>query len=81
MFPRMNGKGQGDVFCPNGLLRPFLPNAVLRKESKRPKVYEVTVDQPVVPAPHVKRLRAGLVITTDTVRQGKHLALSRGASV
>lgn len=49
-----------------------LPNAVLRKEFKRPKVYHVTVDKPVLRA-HVERLSAGgLVIRTDTVRQGKH---------
>jgi 23S rRNA pseudouridine2604 synthase len=52
-----------------------LPNAVLRKEFKRPKTYRVTVHKPIHPR-HVERLRGGLVITTDTVRQGKHRAFT-----
>jgi 23S rRNA pseudouridine2604 synthase len=52
-----------------------LPNAVLRKEFKRPKTYIVTVNKPIHQR-HVERLRAGLIITTDTVRQGKHRAFT-----
>lgn len=48
-----------------------LPNAVLRKEFRSPKTYRVTADR-LVNQQHIEQLRAGLVITTDTVRQGKH---------
>ena len=48
-----------------------VPNAVLRRQFKRPKTYCVVVDAPVADK-HVELLRRGLVITTDTVRQNKH---------
>jgi len=48
-----------------------LPNAVLRKEFKRPKTYRITVNKPVKEQ-DAQLLRRGLVITTDTVRQGRH---------
>jgi len=48
-----------------------VPNAVLRKEFKRPKSYQVVVDRPIS-SEDLDLLRHGLVITTDTVRQGKH---------
>ena len=52
-----------------------VPNAVLRKQFKRPKTYHVVVDRPVSDA-HIATMRQGLVITTDTVRQGKHRSLT-----
>jgi pseudouridine synthase len=48
-----------------------LPNAVLRKEFKRPKIYRITVNKPLKQQ-DIQLLRRGLVITTDTVRQGRH---------
>ena len=48
-----------------------VPNAVLRRQFKRPKTYCVVVDAPVADR-DVDLLRRGLVITTDTVRQNKH---------
>lgn len=48
-----------------------VPNAVLRKEFKRPKTYQVVIDKPIS-SKDLRLLRDGLVITTDTVRQGKH---------
>ena len=49
-----------------------IPNAVLRKQGKHPKVYQVRVHRPISNA-DLQRLRQGIVITTDTVRQGKHV--------
>jgi len=52
-----------------------LPNAVLRKEFKSPKSYRVMVDRDIADV-DVARLRRGLVITTDVVRQGKHRSVT-----
>ncbi|KAL7572142.1 hypothetical protein ACA910_001772 [Epithemia clementina (nom. ined.)] len=52
-----------------------VPNAVLRKEFKQPKTYLVMVDKPVTNQ-DLDRLRHGIVITTDTVRNGKHVPLT-----
>lgn len=53
-----------------------LPNSVLRKEFKRPKVYHVTLDKPIA-SRHIQQLRDGLVIATDTVRQkSRHVTLT-----
>lgn len=53
-----------------------LPNAALRKQHKRPKVYEVRVNPPIGPPESRKaqdtleQLRNGVVISTETVRNG-----------
>jgi 23S rRNA pseudouridine2604 synthase len=52
-----------------------LPNAVLRKQFKRPKTYVVRVDPPITQH-HMELLRRGVVISTDTVRQGKHRSVT-----
>jgi len=46
-----------------------LPNAALRSKNKRPKVYEVRVDKPIRQK-DLQRWRDGVVITTETVRNG-----------
>lgn len=59
-----------------------LPNAALRKEHKRPKVYEVMVDPPIGPPGSRKargvldRLQNGVVISTETVRNGVRKTLT-----
>jgi pseudouridine synthase len=52
-----------------------LPSAVLRKEFKQPKRYEVVVDRPIHPD-DLEDLRRGIVITTDKVRAGKHTSFT-----
>jgi 23S rRNA pseudouridine2604 synthase len=46
-----------------------LPNVSLRNEQKQPKVYQVTVDRPLVDA-DLDHLRNGIVITTVAQRDG-----------
>ena len=59
-----------------------LPNAALRKQHKRPKVYEVRVNPPIgAPgsrkAQHaLEQLRNGVVISTETVRNGVRKTLT-----
>ena len=59
-----------------------LPNAALRKQHKRPKIYEVRVDPPIAPAGSRKsehildQLRSGVVISTETVRNGVRKTLT-----
>jgi pseudouridine synthase len=59
-----------------------LPNAALRKEHKRPKVYEVRVDPPIgPPGSHranrvLEKLSEGVVISTETVRNGVRKTLT-----
>ena len=50
-----------------------VPHAVLAKEFRHQKVYRVVIDQPIS-YDHLAQLRRGIVITTDTVRQRKHVA-------
>jgi 23S rRNA pseudouridine2604 synthase len=50
-----------------------IPNVVLSKHYNHSKVYYVRIDRPISQA-HLQHLRDGIVITTDTVRQGKHRA-------
>lgn len=52
-----------------------IPNAVLRKEFKQPKTYHVSLDKPITDH-DLDRLRHGIVITTDTVRNGKHIPIT-----
>ncbi|VEU44249.1 unnamed protein product [Pseudo-nitzschia multistriata] len=54
-----------------------LPNAALRKEHKRPKVYEVGLDRPLERhGPVLDRLREGVTISTETVRNGVRKTLT-----
>ena len=59
-----------------------LPNAALRKEHKRPKIYEVMVDPPIgTPGSRkakgvLDRLQKGVVISTETVRNGVRKTLT-----
>jgi 23S rRNA pseudouridine2604 synthase len=48
-----------------------IPNVVLSKHYNHSKIYYVRIDRPITHA-HLQQLRDGIVITTDTVRQGKH---------
>jgi pseudouridine synthase len=52
-----------------------LPSAVLRKEFKQPKRYEVVVNRPIH-EDDLEDLRQGIVITTDKVRAGKHTSFT-----
>jgi len=54
-----------------------LPNAALRKEHKRPKVYEVGLDRPISdPTRVLGELRTGVIISTETVRNGVRKTLT-----
>ena len=53
-----------------------IPDAVLRKQWKQPKVYQVTIDRPLQSDRHLQQLRTGLVITTDTLRGGRHTSVT-----
>ncbi len=59
-----------------------LPNAALRKQHKRPKIYEVRIDPPIgavgsQKAEHaLEQLRNGVVISTETVRNGVRKTLT-----
>jgi 23S rRNA pseudouridine2604 synthase len=48
-----------------------IPNVVLSKRYVHSKVYCVLIDRPIT-MEHLQQLRGGIVITTDTIRQGKH---------
>lgn len=52
-----------------------IPNVVLSKHYNHSKVYYVRIDRPISQA-HLQQLQDGIVITTDTVRQGKHRAFT-----
>ena len=59
-----------------------LPNAALRKQHKRPKIYEVMVDPPIGPPGSARSndvldtLSNGVVISTETVRNGVRKTLT-----
>jgi 23S rRNA pseudouridine2604 synthase len=59
-----------------------LPNAALRKQHKRPKIYEVMVDPPIGPPGSARSnqvldsLSTGVVISTETVRNGVRKTLT-----
>jgi 23S rRNA pseudouridine2604 synthase len=54
-----------------------LPNAALRREHKRPKVYEVGLDHPIQDSARVlEQLRNGVTISTETVRNGVRKTLT-----
>lgn len=52
-----------------------IPNAVLQKQWKQPKVYHVRTNRRVLDRDLVQ-LQQGIVITTDIVRQGKHRSIT-----
>lgn len=52
-----------------------IPDAVLRKKWKQPKVYDVVIDKPIRPR-HVEQLREGFVIRTDRIKNGRHTQLT-----
>jgi 23S rRNA pseudouridine2604 synthase len=52
-----------------------LPNAVLRKESKKPKVYHVTVHRSLSET-DLQKLREGIIITTVAQRDGQSKPLT-----
>jgi pseudouridine synthase len=49
-----------------------VPNTVLSKQFVHTKVYYVVLDKPIT-YEHIQQLRQGIVITTDTIRQRKHV--------
>ena len=59
-----------------------LPNAALRKQHKRPKIYDVMVDPPIgnlgsnTAKSVLARLEKGVVISTETVRNGVRKTLT-----
>ena len=50
-----------------------VPNIVLSKQFVHTKVYQVILDKPIT-YEHIQQLRRGIVITTDTIRQRKHVS-------
>jgi pseudouridine synthase len=52
-----------------------VPNSVLSKQFVHSKVYHVTVDRPIA-YEHLQQLRQGIRITTDTIRQKKHVSFT-----